>query len=492
MATSKIDPGQVNLKEQINKKTEPTHGRAAATLAKILMPGLGFFGNTPDTNIGIKVDHNIDAIKIFISSKEPEILNLGAISFYDENGREIPRRRLNAEVSMSSMRAPGNSEKMLKSFLDGKLLHSRRESNPTLLIRLREPVFLRSITINNRQGPWACRSRFLQVLAQLNDRDIVEHKNLSRGSSARKLKSVVAQLGINKKTIFSRLKTESAISLIRSELIRHLALSQSRLTLREACCFLPVFDQKPLVEGFHLTLIAIIIVNELEKRRAVKTKFLKPLANILNSKELLTRLSDEVNSVAQMRWGTSEKVAISRHCIHRARLINSRHLYLDAIERLVSVLDTIGVMAMLGYGTLLGAVRCGEFLAHDDDVDLIAFDGSTSQATAALGRERIINFLTDSGFSIVNINLWHITIVYQGAAVDIFPSWKQDGLLFLPMESLRIRGVPYSYFFPVSSITLHGKIYPCPADSSSFLEDRYGPQWKVPDPYYEWPWEITA
>jgi hypothetical protein len=76
--------------------------------------------------------------------------------------------------------------------------------------------------------------------------------------------------------------------------------------------------------------------------------------------------------------------------------------------------------------------------------------------------------------------------------VDIFPSWKHDGSLFLPMESLRIRGVPCSYFFPIASIMLHGKNYPCPADSSSFLEERYGPQWKVPDPYYEWPWKLTV
>src|SRR5262249_14237434 len=58
-----------------------------------------------------------------------------------------------------------------------------------------------------------------------------------------------------------------------------------------------------------------------------------------------------------------------------SRLFTSRsaeHLepLLDAIGTVVTALEEAGVRPFLAYGTLLGAVRQGDFIGHDSDADL--------------------------------------------------------------------------------------------------------------------------
>ena len=51
---------------------------------------------------------------------------------------------------------------------------------------------------------------------------------------------------------------------------------------------------------------------------------------------------------------------------------------LDAMTRTLADLDELGYTVAITGGTLLGAVREGSILAHDDDIDLLVYLGESA------------------------------------------------------------------------------------------------------------------
>lgn len=160
---------------------------------------------------------------------------------------------------------------------------------------------------------------------------------------------------------------------------------------------------------------------------------------------------------------------------------------LDAIEQVLAAIHGVGVEAFLAYGTLLGAVREGDFIGHDSDIDLGYVSRHTHPVDVVRESFQLQRELIGRGFLVDR---------YSGAAfkvdvreadgslrgLDVFGGYLLDGQLYLMGEI----GTPFSpdWVFPLTTSTLAGRSLPVPARPDKLLEATYGPSWKVPDPAF--------
>lgn len=164
-------------------------------------------------------------------------------------------------------------------------------------------------------------------------------------------------------------------------------------------------------------------------------------------------------------------------------------------RKAVAALKDAGVDAVLSYGNLLGIVREGSFLAHDDDLDL-AFcltDDSVWPGIEAA--------MKDAGFEKIRQFEYHGAITEQayfldGLGVDVF------GFHVVP-GSGKLRGYFYNRywdtFYPSPAdhtvkycdvvpfieakwVSVDGVDLPIPDNAEEWLSVFYGKGWATPDP----------
>lgn len=162
----------------------------------------------------------------------------------------------------------------------------------------------------------------------------------------------------------------------------------------------------------------------------------------------------------------------------------------DLIE-LIDLLKTLGYEAFINSGTLLGAVREGGFLGHDDDADLaVLIDGQDDEEVVRsmlLLRDKLNEcgkLLAPAWFHpkspFLNV------LVGSGIEVDLFPLWFRQERAYL---------MPHTYgelsrddIFPLARQPLCGTDLPAPRHAEKMLAVNYGEGWRFPDPNYVFPW----
>lgn len=167
----------------------------------------------------------------------------------------------------------------------------------------------------------------------------------------------------------------------------------------------------------------------------------------------------------------------------------------DAIARdltdLFSVLERLGYMSFINSGTLLGAVREGRFLGHDDDADLAVLIDGADDHEVAKSMQKLCDDLNAEG-SLREPAWFHHNgpvlkvLVGSGIEVDLFPLWLRNDKAYI---------WPHTYgelskddIFPLGRQTLCGVAMPAPRDAEKMLELNYGSGWRHPDPDYFFPW----
>lgn len=162
----------------------------------------------------------------------------------------------------------------------------------------------------------------------------------------------------------------------------------------------------------------------------------------------------------------------------------------DAFENLcaaVDALEGVGVRAFLVDGTLLGAVREGDFIAHDTDIDLGVFISEhTPMIVLAMKRA---GFTHERTLGRLNHG-YELSFRRKGIRVDLFFYYKDATGFYHAAWVKRRTPIRYRYDrFSLAPLEFRGRTFLAPSPVEGFLVTKYGPVWRTPVVEWDWKWD---
>ena len=154
------------------------------------------------------------------------------------------------------------------------------------------------------------------------------------------------------------------------------------------------------------------------------------------------------------------------------------------LESHMTILKDAGLKVFLDSGPLLGLVRDGKLIDHDNDIDLGLILDADSEETAALEWKKIPQKLRDLGIlsegSEKNQGLVRLTEV-AGFTIDVFPAWFADNKAYVFPHTYGELKPEDVYPFRVCKITGLDQ----PAEPEKMLAVNYGSGWRTYDPLWK-------
>ncbi len=473
---------------------EPETRRITQPGVSALLPSLGYFGGNAVNYLPVETGGPVSEIRLFLPPVDGQ-LDLRGIELYS-GGRRVVIDESRATVTQSSddPRQGGSSSPFA---LGG--IRTKRERGPWWSVRFDVPVDASEVRVLNRLDGWGARARALTVAVAGLDgtfRTVCSVGSDRVIAATLELVERLTERTIDEAALASKESGEAARVDLLAELARRAGEGLLTADREEQRLLASLIRTHRLKEGEFLTddewtLLGHLLAAERLRLPATATS-MRTFHLVLDSRTALRRLEVEVNRAGEV-LGTPAAILSRHRLIDVGGLRNRSDDYVEAMRRATAVLEECGYAAMLAYGTLLGAVREGDFLAHDDDVDVIIPLRASSEEEAREVLRGLHARLRDKGWKVTRPNEYmnfHLGDPKTKLHVDVFPLLVDGERSQLHMEKMRLREVPTDMMLPPATITFLGHEMLVPADPTRFLAERYGETWSTPDPFYDWPWAL--
>lgn len=165
-------------------------------------------------------------------------------------------------------------------------------------------------------------------------------------------------------------------------------------------------------------------------------------------------------------------------------------LIIERSRRLIDELTSAGFRPFVVGGTLLGGVRDGSLLPHDDDADIAYLSEHTNPADVAREAFEVGHLLARLGYEIRRHSATHMQLLFrdeQGPIlhyIDVFTAFfTADGHINQPFH---VRGpMRQSDMLPFSRTDIAGVTFPAPANTDRWLKINYDAHWRTPIPGFQ-------
>ena len=154
----------------------------------------------------------------------------------------------------------------------------------------------------------------------------------------------------------------------------------------------------------------------------------------------------------------------------------------ENLEIFYKVIDKSDVTYGLFFGTLLGAVREGNFIAHDEDTDIYVLEEEKDKVKELLPKFR------EAGLELVRFDPFMMSLMRKDEYIDIY--------FFMEVKhplGKRMRKNHYQWEFDAEPMEnperfdFLGMLFPMPANPEHMLEVIYGKTWRTPIENYNAP-----
>lgn len=478
------------------------------------LPGLiHFSGLTP---LAIPVGAPIRAIRLYLP--EEEILSLAGVQIEREGDTALPAHR----VSISSTR-DSNAEPA--GLLDLRPIHTAREKLPWWHLRFDAPVAVRTLMIRNRNDMWASRAYGLCAEWERGDGARLGFDNLAPPTIRARLRSLRARLdavdeggarpvidGLH--GLFNRVDAAietaagapHALSAHRASVLARIASVLDRASREELlglASLAGVLDSliwrgaDPAVAGLQheLPVAAFVLAATLTRSGPVDLRRVTELQRLIPDSEAAAELEAMVDGYAQRMSVDASPlpVRLLPHGLYRSDWAACEHAYVASVREVLAVLADLGYPGAIGYGTLLGAVREGRLIAHDDDVDVLIAVQSRDERELGAELSRIISLLATRGVRAritPGFLFLKVTAPKTGRLVDVFPiiSGKDGASVRLYLRNMRFHDMPREVVLPFGTLPFYGQPIEVPHAPEVFLEQHFGESWRVPNRFSRLHW----
>jgi hypothetical protein len=185
--------------------------------------------------------------------------------------------------------------------------------------------------------------------------------------------------------------------------------------------------------------------------------------------------------LAADKWGRLSRTFSILGGDHGSRLLD------DVAALIADVREALQVPVFIAYGTLLGAVREGDFIGHDTDADIAYLSDRRHPADLAaeafrLQRELVVRGWRTHRSTATFLQVWRDCDGNEANRIDIFTAYFIGETFALDCW---VRGpLARADLVPLGEVRLAGRALPAPAAPEPLLTLTYGPNWRTPDPAF--------